>query len=185
MRQGAQIISIFVCLFALSSIGQGQSNLTVSYSPLCITKAMDFAVRSNYSGYLYTQGSSQIDSIYKENKQPDSLKLRNPNTALFYAAVPGFFVHGAGHFYAGKTKTGIALLGVEIISVGLLFRYVLTDFAASMDGGTGGEPETIVGVIGGTLFVGSWIYDIIGAPLTIDRENEKILEKKAMAKQRI
>lgn len=176
MRKIVLIISIVVA--ALSNTVQAENATTLSYSPNSISQAMDFAIKSNSLTYVYAQEPGRIDSIYKAYTRPDSLKLKNPNTALFYAMVPGFVVHGTGHFYAGKPVTGVALLGVEIISLGLCYASAMFSFAEAM-GGTGkGDPE-VTGLIGLGLFLSSWIYDMAGAPAVIERENEKILEKRA------
>jgi hypothetical protein len=39
------------------------------------------------------------------------------------------------------------------------------------------EKEREYSLIGTTLFIGSWIYDIIAAPLTVYKENEKLMRK--------
>ncbi len=165
-----------VALFSLSLLSntvQAGNNLTVSYSPTNITHTMDLVVRSNSMSYLYTLTSSQIDSASKGNVRPDTLRLKNPNTAIVIAILPGSIVHGAGHFYARRPVTGAALLGIEMVSLVFFVRAIghgLSDTGSP-------EQERRDSFIGTTLFIGSWFYDIIVAPLTIAKENEKILGK--------
>jgi hypothetical protein len=54
-------------------------------------------------------------------------------------------------------------------------------FRSAFAGGDTGSTENqgrdaVIAII---LFFGSWAYDLIGAPLTISNENERILEKQA------
>ncbi|MCJ7497692.1 MAG: hypothetical protein MUO78_06115, partial [candidate division Zixibacteria bacterium] len=121
---------------------------------------------------LYTQGSSRTDSNYKAYTQPDSLKLKNPNTALFYAAIPGFFVHGAGHFYANKPEIGSLLFISGMLGLGVYLKGSMTGLGenAKTNGGT-------LMATGAILFLGSWIYDMIKAPQIIEEQNNRLLYK--------
>ncbi|MCJ7457572.1 MAG: hypothetical protein MUP17_01100 [candidate division Zixibacteria bacterium] len=175
MRKLTLVSAVLIILFVLSNITQAGNNPTVSYSPTNITQAMDVAVRSNSMSYLYTLTSSQIDSASKGYVRPDTLRLKNPNTAMVIAILPGSIVHGAGHFYARRPVTGAALLGIEMVSLVFFVRAIgqgLSDTGSP-------EQERQDSFIGTTLFFGSWLYDIIVAPLTIAKENEKISEKRA------
>lgn len=175
MRKLTLVSAIFFILFVLSNTGQADNNRTVFYSPTNITQAMDFELRSNSMSYLYTLTANQIDSVSKGYVRPDTLRLRNPNTAMVIAILPGSIVHGAGHFYARRPVTGAALLGIEAVSFVFFVRAIgqgLSDTGSS-------EQESQDTFIGTTLFFSSWLYDIIVAPLTISKENEKILEKRA------
>jgi len=80
----------------------------------------------------------------------DSIKLKDPNKAIFYSFIPGIIVHGSGHFYVGKTKTGFLLLGAEVASAAIVYVSVLAGYAASEAGETG----TVAGfgVLGGGCF---------------------------------
>lgn len=115
-------------------------------------------------------------------KTTDSLKLKNPNVAFFYAFVPGFFVHGAGHFYADEKKTGWILVAGEVVSLGVLTFSGFVGFAESMSGSppTGSEMLALTGSI---VFIGTWVYDLIGAPIAVKRNNQMLLEKRNEAIQ--
>lgn len=171
MRKLTLLSAILFILIVLSNTVLAGNNLSVSYSPTNITKAMDFALRSNSMSYLYTLTSSQIDSAGKGSIRPDSLRLKRPNTALLIAVVPGFLFHGSGHFYARKSLTGLALFATE--SVGLILWLRGSNFM----GGSSGGPDTEQAefITGMALFFGSWAYDLIGAPLAVNKENEKLL----------
>jgi hypothetical protein len=52
MRKLISLLGVLFCLFVQSSSGQAGNNLSVSYSPKNITKAMDFELRSNSMSYL-------------------------------------------------------------------------------------------------------------------------------------
>lgn len=173
MRKPTLFSAILIILFVLSNIAQAGNNPSVSYSPTNITQAMDVAMRSNSMSYLYTLTSSQIDSVNKGSVQSDTLRLRNPNTALLIAVVPGFVFHGSGHFYARKSLTGLALVAVEATGLILWLR------GSNFMGGSSGGPDTEQAefITGMALFFGSWAYDLIGAPLAVTRENEKLMKE--------
>ncbi len=173
MRKLTLVSAILIILFVLSNIAQAGNNPTVSYSPTNITHSMDFAVRSNSMSYLYTLTASQIESVHKGSERSDSLKLRTPNTALLIAVVPGFVAHGSGHFYARKPLTGLALLTAEAAGLILWLR------GSNFMGGSSGGPDTEQAefITGMALFFGSWAYDLIGAPLAVSKENEKLMKE--------
>jgi hypothetical protein len=177
MRNLSLVFPVLIILFVLSDIVQAENTIVSSDSNKGIVQAMELSLRSNSLSYLYAQGNSRIDSIYKANTQPDSLKLKDPREALFYAALPGFFVHGAGHFYAGRNLAGAILLTTEIASFGLAF-YSMVRGLGEMESGNSDTPELLAfGAM--TLFIGSWIYDMIFAPLSVVHQNERILYRKA------
>ena len=170
-------ISIYLILFVGLSTAIAEDTLVFSDSNKPILQAMELSLKSNSLSYLYALQSSNDNLTYKGNKQSDSLKLKNPNTALFYAAVPGFIVRGAGHFYAGKTVTGAILLSIDIASFGLAYCSMVRGLG-EMESGDSDTPELLAfGAV--TLFIGSWIYDLIFAPLSVVHQNERILQRKA------
>lgn len=160
---------LFILIILLSDTVLAGNNLSVSYSPLNTTQAMDLAVRGNSIGYLYTATSSQIDPASKVNSRPDTLKLKNPNTALLIAVVPGFVFHGSGHFYARKSLVGVALFATELVGLRLGLR------GTNPFGGSESNTEGTEVIAGMILFFGSWAYDLIGAPLAVNKENEKLM----------
>jgi hypothetical protein len=124
------------------------------------------------SAYLFAQ--QMEDSI--RAKQVDSIKLKDPKMAVFYAIIPGIAFHGSGHFYAGKPKTGLILLGTEAVGFVFFMRGVAAGFRENGADG-GGSFQVITGF---TLFLGSWIYDMIGAPLAVQKQNQELLGKTHM-----
>ena len=94
--------------------------------------------------------------------------------AVVYAVVPGLVVHGSGHFYAGKTKTGMLLLGAEVAGAFLMF---LTPAAGSP--GLEYNPDwELWQFAGAVLFVGSWVYDVARSPLVVKKQNKELHERK-------
>lgn len=125
-----------------------------------------------YSDFFFTQQTE--DSI--EAGSVDSIKLKEPSMALFYAVIPGIIIHGSGHFYAGETTTGWILVGGEVLSLCLLTYAVGVGIGESTNGSTSNGGAEIVSIFAGGLFVGSWIYDVIKSPLIVEKEN-RLLEK--------
>lgn len=173
MRKLTLVSASLIILFVLSNTVQAGNNLSVSYSPTNIAQAMDLSIQGNALTYFYAQGSSRLDSVYGGNTRPDSLKLKSPNTALFYALVPGFVVHGAGHFYAGKPKVGVILLlagtagEVMVVGGGIGFAFS----GSKVDTGT----QMLIAT-GGILFIGSWLYDVFVAPKVVEEEREQFFQ---------
>lgn len=85
----------------------------------------------------------------------------NSSAALLLSLTAGTAIHGIGHLYLGDRRTGWFLLGLEGVSVGLMFS------AASFIGLTGGAspwasafgPMLQAGIAG---FVFSYLADVIG-----------------------
>lgn len=177
MRKLTLVSAILFILLALSNIAQAGNNLTVSYSPTNITRSMDVAVRSNSLDYLYAQEPLANDTIYKKANETKPAKLKSPTTALVIALVPGAVVHGAGHFYAGKTKTAIGLFGAEILGAGLTGLGLLGSLRGDTGGEGGGGGEVVI-ALGLGFFFSSWIYDIVESPSVIKRQNDQTPEKK-------
>jgi hypothetical protein len=115
-----------------------------------------------------------------KTRTTESLKLKDPNVAFFYAAVPGFFVHGAGHFYADEKKTGWILVGGEVVSLGVLTFAGLVGFAEAM-GGEGSTSPDMLALTGTLIFIGTWVYDLIGAPIAVKKNNQMLLQKQSQA----
>ena len=175
MMQKFLILSFLAFLFALPSISQAESTLVFSDSNKPVLQSMELSLKGNSLNSLFALQSGNKDLAYKDSKPSDSLKLKNPNTALFYAAVPGFLIHGMGHFYATKPVTGTLLLGVEMLGLLFMVRSAFSGFE-----GASKDNEAVDAVIGVTLFSGSWAYDMIGAPLAVGKENERILQRKSI-----
>jgi hypothetical protein len=92
-------------------------------------------------------------------------KVRALDVAV--AAVPGFVVHGAGHFVAGDSDTGWKLLGAQLAGAGLL----VAGFSGLALTGAADETITpLVGLtaLGGASFFFSWFADIYGVSTTAD-----------------
>jgi TM2 domain-containing membrane protein YozV len=105
-------------------------------------------------------------------------KPKSPWIALGIAFVPGVIVHGAGHFYAGRIKTGFLLLGTEVVGISLVGVGAIAGFAEAM----GGEPtsdDAELWAFGGLiLFVGSWVYDVVASPITVKKQNKELLQRR-------
>ncbi len=165
------LTALLMCLLpgytyaSTSSVFSGLSSRTVLSQP-----------RDEHSNLLFAQQTEDSMKVHTS----ESMKLKDPNVALFRAAVPGFFVHGAGHFYAGRRTTGIVLLACELVgctffTVGALDQAVSQLEGAHSSDGVSGEGLIVIGAI---LFVGSWTYDMIGAPLAVRKYNAALIEKK-------
>lgn len=129
--------------------------------------------------------SQGTDPTFAE--QTKSAEVKSPYRAILYAAVPGFFLHGSGHIYAGKKKTARVLLATEMVGFVLMFMamgdpgYDLDDTTSNGDRENDDGTRDWLAGTGAFLFLGSWIYDMVGAPLAVKRQNERILRERKAA----
>lgn len=143
-----------------------------------------FYLQLNFSySFAYTQQNFGNFPPAKniENKPNTKTKKKSPWIALAISFFPGIIIHGAGHTYAGKHKTagllftceliGLGLIGAGIVVVSLtVFTKVGTLGTADISSETSDLAKFLFGA-GSGLFVGSWVYDVIGAPLACRQEN--------------
>jgi len=100
-------------------------------------------------------------------------KRKNPTLAFGLAFVPGFFIHGLGHYYIGENWTGTKLLAAELVSIILSFGVAVSG-VASMDYPKDSKPNLAIWEISVlVLFFSSWIYDYIAAPIKAKKMNEE------------
>jgi len=118
-----------------------------------------------------TDKENGLNAITKRGEK--KYKRKNPNIVFGIAFIPGFFIHGLGHYYIGEYWTGTKLLAVELISIGVLFGAIVSGIA-SMDSPKDSKPNLAIWEISGlALFFGSWIYDYIAAPTKAIKMNQK------------
>ena len=127
---------------------------------------------SDFSFTQLTQDSSRVETPDStQPQQASAMRPKEPYKAFLYALVPGAVLHGAGHFYAGKTGTGFLLVGSELVGATL----AIAGSGKGWGGGYRTTGEVAMELVGGALFFGSWIYDMVGAPLAVHRENRGLL----------
>ncbi|MBD3218787.1 MAG: hypothetical protein GF310_10950 [candidate division Zixibacteria bacterium] len=114
---------------------------------------------------------ASTDDSYSRNEHYPEYK--SESTANLLAIIPGFLIHGSGHFYAGDFMTGFILLGLEIPSlymIGSWFGYQLMENRDEDESGY----RSALGVAGAALFLGGWIYDFVHADAAVRDYNDKI-----------
>lgn len=91
----------------------------------------------------------------------------------FLAAIPGYFVHGLGHWYAGDRNTALVLLGTEIIAIGLLAgadshpgNYTNQEGRMVMS-----PDASVLATAGAITFVGGWAVGVALTPGAVERWN--------------
>ncbi|MGB8656949.1 MAG: hypothetical protein WCE90_04080 [Candidatus Zixiibacteriota bacterium] len=121
------------------------------------------------------------DSIRYRHVKPTERK--NPYLALALAAIPGFGYHGVGHWYAGETNTAMAIFGAECVGMALIGLAMGDISPEKYDQMTEEEKDRDdrrrdeCALAGGIIFLGSWVFDMVDAPLAAKRHNRKLLEK--------
>ena len=164
---------LLICLLSAKTYPSTNKTQTyVSKTGLPFREARSVSsLQSECSGLLFAQ--QMEDSIRVQS--PDSIKLKDPKMAVFYAIIPGIVVHGSGHFYAGKKRTGFLLLGAEAVGSVLIFTAI--GFAFRNPGQHLLETDLLAWT-GVFLFVGSWGYDIVMSPLVVKKQNQQLLERR-------
>ena len=178
MRQVILLPLIFLSFFAFARMLQAETSPLGSDSPVNISHEMNLALTANTLDSSVVGETVWADSASRKAAEAKPIKLKSPTTALIIAIVPGSVVHGAGHFYAGKTRTAIGLFGAGIVGAGLTLTGALENIFEGMEGSENKDGADAALIIGLGLFAGSWIYDIIGAPHAVKNQNDKILGKK-------
>jgi TM2 domain-containing membrane protein YozV len=175
---GEYMKSISLVLFAAIILG---------FYPLLMADKVDEVTSSNESyticlaagnhGYFQTTTSAFLP-IKNPKCQINTVLLSSPRykskaTATILAIVPGFFIHGIGHFYSGDMTTGLILLSAEIISVGGMFLIGLKD-AFGERWPKEDKNYNFYYAIGAFTFFVSWMYDILHSPMAVEKYNLKI-----------
>ena len=102
------------------------------------------------------------------------VKQKNPYLALFIAVVPGSIIHGLGHAYIERSKTFKILFITELVSIPVAYFSAVMAYGDAMSEGSQFPLAVPAGMIAVVAFFGTWIYDIIAAPLLA---RELIIEK--------
>lgn len=169
------LVIFLICFLSVkshSTTDKIQTYVSRGSSLIRLSSSESSLLQSEHLNLLFAQQTN--DSAKVANF--DSRKLKNPWVAFGIALVPGSIVHGAGHFYAGKIGTGFVLLGSELVGTGL----IVVGLVGGVETITGEPREgwVIELEVGLVLFVGSWIYDIIGSPIVVMKSNKDLLQRK-------
>ncbi len=93
----------------------------------------------------------------------------DPGAATVIALVPGFFVHGLGHFYARDPVRGVILLGAQAGSVLWFFSET---FVGMIEGDKEGSATGQIAAV--SLYFGTWFYDFVHAGKAAENYNAKL-----------
>jgi hypothetical protein len=123
---------------------------------------------------------ASVGSVLSSTGEQDSFEVKcshmhNPYTTLLISFVPGLALHGAGHYYIGEKNTAYLLLGVEALSI-LTYTLALAAGSGNPEGGVSDQTkersEVVMG-IGAAVFVGTWLYDVVGAQVTLSHKRRQ------------
>ncbi len=110
----------------------------------------------------------------KDSLGSPEYRRKDPIAAFAIAAGPGFFVHGAGHFYIGEKKVGAGLLAAELVSLPLFYISIAHGWAESEGGSTiSSNLAFAIGSSAAILFFGSYFVDVAVAPAKAAEMNRK------------
>ncbi|MDH4222975.1 MAG: hypothetical protein OEV55_05475 [candidate division Zixibacteria bacterium] len=174
MKKLNLVFSVLAILIIGSDVVKAENTITFSHSNENIVQAMELSVKNNSFDYLYAQGISSGDTLFKLRDRSKPANLKSPTTAFVIALVPGSVVHGAGHFYAGKPGRGMFLFGMELLGAGLLYWGALSSSLGEQSENDSSNDGKLHEFFGVTLFVGSWVADMIGAPKVVKNHNELV-----------
>jgi len=121
-----------------------------------------------------TTASSWLEEEYMDAGDTDVTTLvapLDPGVAFQKAVFPGIVMRGAGHFYAKDNNRGISLLSAEILSLIIMGMNAVDVLTHDENSQASGVTQAVF--YGGlTIFVGSWLYDIIFAPGAAEEFNK-------------
>lgn len=132
---------------------------------------------------------SIANQVSVSNNELKEKSFKSPAGTLLIALIPGFFIHGLGHFYIGEKKTGGILLAIEVSGWFVLSSYsIYLGVRGFFECFLGGDPNcleseglqntgTVIGTIFVASFLGSWLYDVIAAPMKAMKAKRKYLER--------
>ncbi len=119
---------------------------------------------------------AQVDTTISPKIRADMLG-KSASKAFLIGLVPGFFVHGLGHFYAGNQNTGSLLL----VSEGLSLILILSAGSSSMNSSSMFSDEysntdnnDFLAYAGLAIFLGGWVADFAGAPYYVNKHKAAI-----------
>jgi hypothetical protein len=120
------------------------------------------------TGYLYTVNFSK-----KEFGQlsPYLVSDKTPFKAFLIGLVPGFFIHGLGHYYIEENKAGTWLLVSEGVSLSLMYYAAVGSIVECED--CNRSSYDFAGYTGLVLFFGGWVVDFVDSPLRLARHKAK------------
>ena len=124
---------------------------------------------------MFSRISFFSGSYYNSDSQKEGYpRYKSEDTAFLLALLPGFFIHGLGHIYAGDRLTGFALFGIEVVSA-------LTVVGVGVHGAFGGKTidskfglRNFIFFAGLVGFFGSWVYDFLHADTAVRKYNDNI-----------
>lgn len=122
-----------------------------------------------------TTPSSWLEETHLTGEDTEVKTLVVPlsrETAFYKALFPGIIWHGSGHFYAKDSNTGFSLLSAEIVSVAIM-GISINELLTPIKEGQTYNVSRIVFFTGLTLFIGSWLYDVIFSPGAVDKFNKE------------
>lgn len=131
---------------------------------------------------FFTLRDSRLPEI-QQAELPDSMQvmLRDEHSALNWAIMPGFFVHGLGHLYAGDKKTFTKLLLIEVGCFVMAGVGVYWTLSGGMSEGnheasrleSAGKTILYASLV---IFIASWLYDVLASPRKVRAHNERLIE---------
>jgi hypothetical protein len=127
-----------------------------------------------------TEGGSAANAEKNKLIEDYFQNRRSASVAFLVAYFPGLYIHGLGHSYAGNKKVYHRQLRIELISIVLMMSGGVCNNL--LNPSPYGDyplfgPGNIITGAGYALFLGNWIYDLIGAPLYCSRKNKEMEEK--------
>lgn len=142
------------CLIFFGPLTRSHTSITIehmhtsTFFSKCLTAVALFLALSALQ-VTHAQRSSQ--------DTPASTELKEPTTGTLYGAV----LWGGGHFYAGETNRGLALLGIGAGS--LLLGTAISDF------------DNLTPLyLGYAVSLGAWGYSIYDGGKAVERHNDRI-----------
>lgn len=135
-----------------------------------------------YNNDIYYRISNLCDANTDSMKKSQNEKAihytpKDPKLAFALGFGPGFLIHGLGHYYIGRNKTGSVLLGCEAISISCIYLGAVNGVGGQQENANSNSQSLAnsLFLFSAAIFTITWIYDFSQAPkkaIQINKENQ-------------
>jgi hypothetical protein len=127
-----------------------------------------FSIRSQFNYKAGFCSNVSIDSMKNiKTFKVEHYTYKSPGAAFALALIPGFAIHGLGHYYIGDKGTGMAISFSEFLSVFFIASHMVGD-----DENSGKKHDRLIG-LGTIMFFVPWAYDFVASPIKANIMNKQ------------
>ena len=156
--------NFLICLTAIAAtlyhggLAYAQNRFTDFNRQLLIARGKQFSAAELSTQFCLDDSAKTRPPLRTITPYLGQERTVNAAAAFAMSIFPGAVIHGTGLLYVGDTKTAKRVIELEAVSVLIM---VGSSVIAT-------EGTNVPGIIGMTLFAGSWVYDIAMTQVRVD-----------------